>query len=138
MQQPIGYWLNRTDQAITKRMNDILQTDGITRVGWQVLNVLQPSAGASEAEVSGILQANAPQAMLTNTIKNLVVKGWIMRAEREPNALPTMQLTDAGRAAHKRIHERIAQFRQQSMQGISTDEYQTVIRVLELMAQNLE
>jgi DNA-binding MarR family transcriptional regulator len=138
MQQPIGYWLNRTDQAITKRMNDILQTDGITRVGWQVLNVLQPDAGVPEVQVYDILQANATQAMLIDTIEDLVAKGWVMRTEHEPGAPPTVQLTDAGRAEHKRLHERITQFRQQSLQGISTDEYQTMIRVLERIVQNLE
>jgi hypothetical protein len=36
--RPIGYWLNRTDQALTRSMDTTLLEFGLTRITWQVLN----------------------------------------------------------------------------------------------------
>ncbi|MFC7640513.1 hypothetical protein ACFQX6_05420 [Streptosporangium lutulentum] len=39
--KPIGYWLNRTDEALTHHMNGMLNEFGLTRIAWQVLNVVE-------------------------------------------------------------------------------------------------
>lgn len=46
MMKPIGYWLNPTDQAITRYLNDMLPEFGLTRVAWQVLNVIHDTLDA--------------------------------------------------------------------------------------------
>jgi len=139
MQQPIGYWLNRTDQALTKAMNNVLQAFGITRIGWQILNVLHQHASLSEEEVYALLEANADHAELVNTVDDLVVRGWV---ERTKQAAATserqMRLTEEGRATHEQLQSHITQFRQRSLQGISAEECQTAVHVLERIVRNLE
>ena len=132
-QQPIGYWLNRTDQAITTSMNRILAQYDITRVGWQLLNVVRSAEAVTEAQVSATMQANADAATLSATIAALTAKGWIRRIEPANDLV----LTEQGSAALEQIRQRIVEFRQQSLQGISPDDYQTVITVLERIIQNV-
>lgn len=132
-QQPIGYWLNRTDQAITTSMNRILAQYDITRVGWQMLNVLRTAETVAEAQAYATMQANADAATLSATIEELTAKGWIRRTEQRND----LALTEQGHATLEQIRQRIVEFRQQSLQGISADEYQTVITVLERIIQNV-
>lgn len=136
--QPIGYWLNRADQALTERMNLILQTHGLTRVGWQVLNVLRSETGQPEAQVFDVLQANASRTALSETIAHLSAKGWIVRVDDPADApAPILKLTHTGRDHHARVQEPITQFRQQSLRGITAEEYQLAIGVLERIIQNV-
>lgn len=136
--QPIGFWLNRADEALTNRMNEILQTHGLTRVGWQVLNVLQTDAGLPETQVYEVLRANASRTTLVDTLADLVAKGWVIRRHDQHNpAEPSLKLTEAGRAHHALVQEPITQFRLQSLHGITTEEYQLAISVLERIIQNV-
>jgi DNA-binding MarR family transcriptional regulator len=132
-QQPIGYWLNRTDQAITTAMNRLLEQDGITRVGWQLLNVLNRDDAVAESEVYDVMQANADSATLAATIERLIATGWVVRTELGQE----LALTDEGKAQLARIRRRIGEFRQQSLQGVSEDDYRTMIAVLERIINNL-
>jgi DNA-binding MarR family transcriptional regulator len=132
-QQPIGYWLNRTDQAITTAMNHLLEQDGITRVGWQLLNVLNRGDAVAQSEVYAVMQANADAETLRATIEQLIAKGWVVRTERAQE----LALTDEGRRELARIRRRIGEFRQQSLQGVSEDDYRTMIAVLERIISNL-
>ncbi|MEU5876341.1 hypothetical protein [Spirillospora sp. NPDC047279] len=121
--KPLGYWLNRTDQALTAHMDRTLAEFGLTRVAWQMLNVIKSGADFSE------LQANADATTLGTTFDTLVADGW---TTREPT------LTPEGRARLTDVAERIATFRERSMAGISPDDYRTTIGVLERITANLD
>ncbi|CAM5428966.1 hypothetical protein STANM309S_02958 [Streptomyces tanashiensis] len=43
--KPIGFLLNRTDEALTRVMDGTLGEFGLTRVAWQVLNLAKGTAG---------------------------------------------------------------------------------------------
>ncbi|MEV0383258.1 hypothetical protein [Nonomuraea sp. NPDC050643] len=47
------------------------------------------------------------------------------------------RLTEAGRAAHAEIAERVGGFRRQALTGISPEEYESAVGVLRRMAGNL-
>ncbi|MEU3722871.1 hypothetical protein [Streptomyces sp. NPDC031705] len=46
--KPIGYWLNRTDQALTTAMDSVLAEFGLTRLGWQVLGAVRDEPGTTD------------------------------------------------------------------------------------------
>ncbi|MFF7591428.1 hypothetical protein ACFZCK_28520 [Kitasatospora purpeofusca] len=46
--RPIGYWLDRTDLAFTTTMNAMLAGAGLTRLAWQVLNVVEADPRATD------------------------------------------------------------------------------------------
>ncbi|WP_018351492.1 MarR family winged helix-turn-helix transcriptional regulator [Longispora albida] len=130
--KPIGYWLNRTDRAITTAMNQALTSAGITRTGWQILNVAG-LADCTTDHVLDVLAANADRYTLLGTIGDLLADGLLYRPG--PNLLAR---TPSGEDLFARADALIAGFRERSLTGISIEEYQTAVRVLERMTANLE
>ncbi|MFF5205274.1 MarR family winged helix-turn-helix transcriptional regulator [Streptosporangium sp. NPDC000396] len=130
--KPIGYWLNRTDKALTGYMNSMLGEFGLTRIAWQVLNVVEETPQATDADVLAVLGANADAPTLTAAIDTVLAGGWVSRPEPA-----LLALTDDGRARLATVAERVDAFRDLSMRGISLQEYQTAVSVLERMTHNL-
>ncbi|MBL1094324.1 MULTISPECIES: MarR family winged helix-turn-helix transcriptional regulator [Streptomyces] len=131
--KPIGYWLNRTDKALTHYMNDMLAGFGLTRIAWQVLNVIQDTRDVHDTEVRSILAANADLATLTEAVDAVLADGWAARP-----APDRLTLTSDGRRRLNEVAVRVDAFRELSMTGIALDEYHTAVRVLERMCHNLE
>ncbi|KJK57471.1 MarR family winged helix-turn-helix transcriptional regulator [Saccharothrix sp. ST-888] len=131
--KPIGYWLNRTDQALTDYMNSMLAEFGLTRIAWQILNVVEDDPQATDSDVLAVLAANADAAALTGAIETIVADGWVARPE--PGRLA---LTDDGRARLAEAAERVGAFRELSTAGITGEEYRIAVTVLERMTHNLE
>lgn len=131
--KPIGYWLNRTDQALTRHMNDTLAEFGLSRTAWQVLNVLHDTGGSTDADVLSTLRANAGTPTLTAAIDTVLADGWARRPS--PHHLA---LTPEGHRRLKGVAERVEAFRALATTGISPQEYRTAVLVLERMTHNLE
>ncbi|MFF2552248.1 MarR family winged helix-turn-helix transcriptional regulator [Nocardia sp. NPDC058058] len=131
--RPIGYWLNRTDRAITDYMNDTLAEFGLTRLAWQVLNAVRDGKDISDIEVRDVLVANADTADLDSAITLTLTDGWVSRPGPERLALTADGLERLGK-----VGEHIDTFREISVAGISDDEYRTAVSVLERMTKNLE
>ncbi|MFD9620796.1 hypothetical protein ACFWB2_26370 [Streptomyces virginiae] len=62
--EPIGFWLNRTDQALTASMDALLADFGLTRLDWQVLNVVKDDPRATDTTVLTTLAAGADAGAL--------------------------------------------------------------------------
>ncbi|MRH89150.1 MarR family transcriptional regulator [Nocardia sp. SYP-A9097] len=131
--KPIGYWLNRTDRAITHYMNNALAEFGLTRLAWQVLNVVRDGGDVADDAVHSILVANADTADLDTAISLVLTDGWVSRP-----APAHLALTDHGRERLVEVGERINTFREVSLAGVTDDEYRTAVSVLERMTSNLE
>jgi hypothetical protein len=131
--KPIGYWLNRSDQALTTTMDALLAAFGLTRLTWQVLNVLKDDPRAADAGIRALLAANADAGALTGAIEAVLAGGWALRPE--PGRLA---FTDDGRARFAEIGVRVGAFRERAAAGIPPEEYRTAVGVLERMTRNLE
>ncbi|MEV0151342.1 MULTISPECIES: MarR family winged helix-turn-helix transcriptional regulator [unclassified Nonomuraea] len=131
--KPIGYWLNRTDQALTRSMNDMLSEFGLTRIAWQVLNVIDDTPETTDSDVLSALAANADVHTLTAAVDAVLTDGWAARP-----APDRLALTARGRQRLAGVAERVDAFRELSMTGISPDEYRTAVRVLERITHTLE
>ncbi|MGF6884779.1 hypothetical protein ABIA39_007040 [Nocardia sp. GAS34] len=131
--KPIGYWLNRADHAFTVHMNTMLIEFGLTRIAWQVLNVVADTADATDVDIHTVLAANADPATLDTAIAATLTDHWTTRPESGRIAL-----TDHGHRRLADVSDRVAAFRAQSMNGITSDEYRTAVSVLERMTLNVE
>ncbi|MGZ9932267.1 MarR family winged helix-turn-helix transcriptional regulator [Streptomyces sp. NC-S4] len=130
--KPIGYWLNRTDQALTASMDAALAEFGLTRLGWQVVNAVKDDPRATDTTVLTDLAAGDDPAVLTSTVASLLTGGWVTRPQPD-----RLALTDGGRARLTEVARRVADFRELSAQGITREEYVTAVSVLERMTRNL-
>ncbi|MEU9048646.1 MULTISPECIES: MarR family transcriptional regulator [unclassified Kitasatospora] len=131
--KPIGYWLNRTDKALTRSMNGMLDEFGLTRTAWQVLNVIRDTPDAADTDVHTALAPNADLPTLTAAIDTALTDDWATRP-----APGRLALTENGRRRLAAVEERISAFRELSMTGITAQEYHTAVSVLERMTHNLE
>jgi hypothetical protein len=128
MNRPIGYWLKEVDRLIEESFGRLLAEEGLMRRHWQVLNTI--AAGpATRTGVDGALTPFAPT--VAPVIDELVARGWVR------DMAGTLELTEAGVAAHAGVSERVRVNRQALTRGVSPSEYTTVVAVLERMAGNL-
>jgi DNA-binding MarR family transcriptional regulator len=128
MERPIGYWLKEVDRLIEESFGRLLAEDGLTRRHWQVLNTVSTGPTAT----ADLDRALAPfEPTVAPVLDDLAGRGWV------EDTAGVVELTEAGRAAHASVRDRVLANRQALTRGISDAEYATVVRLLERMAGNL-
>jgi hypothetical protein len=136
MQRPIGFWLKLVDSLITEQFATSLEEHGVTRLQWQLLNVLNngPATGADLGAMLApfLTTAGADEpADPGEHLSELVESGWVeLEAE-------TYRLTERGMASLTRLTEVVESIRAKAGDGISGVEYETTIATLQRMAGNL-
>jgi len=126
---PIGYYLKKTDNLLTDRINKIHSEWGLTRTEWQLLNAIYE--GVDKSTLLTQLAVFASTEQLIGTITELIKRGLVIET-------PTLKLTDEGERTFRNCLQKQTALRQQSMQNISEQEYRQLITTLEKMIDNLE
>jgi hypothetical protein len=131
-QRPIGYWLRLVDGLIDDEFARTLDEHGVTRMQWQLMNVLargQASVEMLDAAVKPYLVAGGETTL--DHLTELIESAWV-------DATPTgYELTERGHGALDRLTNVVAGQRTAMSAGVSEDEYLTTSRTLEQMARNL-
>ncbi|MGH7196750.1 MAG: MarR family winged helix-turn-helix transcriptional regulator [Candidatus Saccharimonadales bacterium] len=131
-QVPIGLFLKRADAAITAYASKALQEVGIDRTQWQMLRIVHEARVISKESVRQSLKDFIDEQTFNKLLQRLTGDGWI--AEKQGQ----LALTDAGNEKHDQAFEIQKQVRQQTVKGISEEEYNAVIRVLQQVIENLK
>ena len=131
--RPIGFWLKLVDRQIDEQFASTLDEHGVTRRQWQLLNVLTQEPATVEqldAAVASFLSSETEESSAEH-LAELVDSGWvaIMRSRYE--------LTERGRAALDRLSEVVATQRTLVTEGLTQQQYDDTLAVLERMARNL-
>lgn len=129
--QPIGLWLKRADEAITRYTNSVLQSMGLTRFHWQVLNLLHERGPSSTGTLMAEMDVFVNQSELDALATDLADKGWL---ERDGG---TLRLTDDGVKGREDVFARMNGVREASLSGVSPEDYAIVIRTLQKVVENL-
>jgi DNA-binding MarR family transcriptional regulator len=135
-QLPIGYWLKHTDEVITKHVNQVLNDNGFTRFRWQVLNILYDSGSITRSDVFTTMKTFINESQLDEILEGFVQEGWLVKSSNDDAT--TLMLTDAGKAEREVIFKLQGEVRRRAVQGITEQEYTTVIDVLQRIVNNLE
>lgn len=132
--RPVGYWLKQLDRLLEDGLDRLLGDEGLARRHWQALSTLArgPFGEGELASALGPFVRDDPAGLRT-VLDSLAERGWTVRDDED-----RLVLTRAGRDAQERILLRVRDMRGLTVQGISEDEYATVIDVLARMAANLE
>ena len=135
--RPIGYWLKLVDRLIDEQFASTLEEHGVTRRQWQLLNVLSKESATVEqldAAVAPFLAPpaeGAPAETSAEHLSELIDSAWV-------DATTTgYELTERGRTAFERLADVVATQRTVVAEGVSPEEYQQTLAVLERMARNL-
>ena len=135
-QQPIGYWLKRADEVITEHVDRVLSDNGFTRFRWQVLNIIYQAGTITRGGLFDTMQTFIDAHRLDEIIDGFIKEGWLVK--RGEGDAAQLTLTDAGKAQRETVFELQSEVRRRAMQGITEQEYATVIDVLQRMVKNLE
>lgn len=131
-QRPIGYWLKLVDGLIDEQFAHTLDEHGVTRMQWQLLNVLargQASVEMLDAAVAPFLIAGEETTL--DHLTELIESAWV-------DATPTgYELTERGHGALARLTNVVAEQRTVMSAGVTEEGYLTTIQSLEQMARNL-
>jgi DNA-binding MarR family transcriptional regulator len=131
--KPIGYWVKRLDDLLESIFDHALARQHLARRHWQVLNVLRGEPVTDEA----VHEALAPfwrseSVSQAAIVTELIERGWIHRPE--PGVLA---LTPAGLDAHTDVLAKVEQTRSQVIDGLSPEEYHTVVDGVRRMCDNV-
>ncbi|MEU5941112.1 hypothetical protein ABZ807_18400 [Micromonospora sp. NPDC047548] len=134
--KPIGYWLKHLHNLIEEQFDATLGDLGLDRRQWQILNVLSRAA-RSRGEVEQALAPFWPDGVphpgaILDGPDGLVTRGWVAEDG------DMLALTEQGRAAHRTAAERVGETRQLLLRGLTPEQYVETVRVLSVMAGNVE
>ena len=135
--RPIGFWLKLVDRMIDEQFASTLEEHGVTRRQWQLLNVLAQEPSTVEqldAAVAPFLVAATDGGERESSVEHLtelIDSAWV-------DATPTgYELTERGRIALDKLSEVVAAQRTLATEGVSPEEYEQTVAVLERVARNL-
>ena len=134
--KPIGYWLKHADEVITEHADRALRDNGFTRSRWQALNTVYEADTITMSGVFGTLQTFINARQLEEIVEGFVQEGWLVK--RGEGDAAELTLTDAGKSQRETVFKLQSEVRRRAMQGITEEEYATVIDVLQRMVKNLE
>lgn len=129
--RPIGFWLRLVDGLINEQFAATLDEHGVTRIQWQLLNVLASgSATVTELDVAVTPFLVGDETTLEH-LSELIDSGWV-------DATPTAyELTERGHGARDRLTNVVAGQRTDMVAGVTEDDYLRVVAALEQIAHNL-
>ncbi|MEV5747879.1 MarR family transcriptional regulator [Actinoallomurus sp. NPDC052308] len=131
--RPFGYWVKEIDRRIEEMGRRVLAEQGLDRRLWQVLNTIaRGPVGPDDLdrELAPFLSADEPT--LRPYVDDLARRGWVSRSGEGD-----LTLTDAGRDAYARARERMYAARARVVEGLSSEDYDTLMDLLERIAGNL-
>ncbi len=130
--RPIGFWLKLVDRMIDEQFASTLEEHGVTRRQWQLLNVLSREPATVEqldAAVAPFLSGESDDTSAEH-LAELVDSGWVASGAR-------YEITERGRTAFDKLEAVVAAQRTIVTEGVTPDQYEQTVRVLERMARNL-
>lgn len=133
MGRPIGYWLRLVDGLLTARVDAAQRQHGMTRLEWQILNLLREGVAPSTARVAEIMRPFAAPEAVDAMLASLTAREWV-----ECRADDSCDLTEAGAEVLALAQQAQAGVRARLMTNVTPDEYQLVVAVLQRIATNLQ
>ena len=130
---PIGYWLKRADELLTKRIDEAQRSNGLRRLEWQALNVIRERRTATRNEIVDTLRSFADAGAMDDMLGGLAHRGLVSAAAENG-----FELTQAGVELYDRAQAFQQAIRQQAVAGISETEYAMALSVLQRLVENLE
>ncbi|RDI69207.1 MarR family winged helix-turn-helix transcriptional regulator [Nocardia pseudobrasiliensis] len=132
--KPLGYWLKHIDRGIEQNFTTLLGTEGIVRRSWQLLHTLAVTGPRTLPEldraVAPFLDESDPTVV--PYLEPLITKGWVAFDN------DVYALTPAGHPAHDALFARIGTQREAIIEGLTPDDYETLIALLRRIADNVD
>lgn len=132
LEQPIGFWTIRAGEAIRSRIRSRLAEVGVSQHEWWVLHQLSRyPGGVDEQQLVETIGPNDTDEAIVRTIDVVAEKGWVTRREG------MVMATSAGAERFTVAAEAQNELGVERRRGISDEEYEIAIRVLQRTIANV-
>ena len=129
--KPIGFYLKKVDELLSKGIDAVQSEFGISRFEWQILNVLKTNPSGHD-EIAKELAPFIGQNNLDDTLTGFINKSFIGLNGAN------YKLTTEGENIFTNALEKQKIFREKSMKNVPAKGYQTTIKTLEQIINNLK
>ncbi|MBV6479201.1 MAG: hypothetical protein HGGPFJEG_01962 [Ignavibacteria bacterium] len=127
---PIGYYLKKADNLLTEGINKIHEELGLTRTGWQILNMINERGSVDSPTIKKLLLEFETGKKIDDFIYGLIDSGLVKEHK-------FLSLTDKGKEVFKICLEKQTAFRHKAMRNITDNDYEQIIATLEKLIGNL-
>jgi DNA-binding MarR family transcriptional regulator len=104
---------------------------------WVILDHIYPSPGISQNDLAQITAKDAPTT--TRILEILINKGWVeRRAARIDRRKSMLFLTEEGEKLHQKTFPVVAAVRTKAWEGLSDDDFDQLVRMMDAIYGNLE
>lgn len=135
LDKPIGYWIKKADDVLTRSINDVQQQYGMTRLSWQLLHTICTHPPLTAATVADFVSPFASVAEVQTVLSAMINQGFLVW-NNQLDSVPVC--TQAGQELHDRCSAQQVVVRQQAMQDISNEQYALTVETLQAIVANLE
>jgi MarR family transcriptional regulator, transcriptional regulator for hemolysin len=133
---PIGLQLAMTSKAVGRAFNEALAAHGGSIPIWLILNGLKTEQRRTQLELARAIGIEGPT--LTRHLDGLEHAGLVeRRRDLVDRRAVQVQLTRTGHALHGRLLRAVIAFNQRLRTGVSSDEIETLRRVLAQLQDNV-
>lgn len=135
----IGFVIDRTLRKIRQHLQKKFNENNydITVEQWVVLDMLQQKNGIPQNEIAENTFKDAPT--VTRIIDQLCKKGWVYRqTDNDDRRKFNVFVTIEGLKVAEQLLPFVFEVRQKSWEGLSEEDYQHLIRILNVIYGNLE
>jgi hypothetical protein len=131
--RPIGYWLRHLHNLLEEQFAATLSDLELGRREWQVLHTLADGPRTAEALREALASfAGEGGPDVDGVLAGLRARGWVRIED------PGVGLTEAGRSGHDEAATRVGENRKALLNGLTGEQYTETVRVLSVMAANVE
>ncbi|WP_104524802.1 MarR family transcriptional regulator [Blastococcus atacamensis] len=130
-ERPIGWWVKRLDTLLDEAVDAVVAGEQLTRRHWQVLHSLAEGPVQEPALHAALADFGAADE-LAGVVAELIGRGWVVTGP------VGVALTPDGVLAHDRVARSVERVRRHVADGLSRQEYERTILVLDRMVQNVE
>lgn len=130
-----GWYLNETDQAMTRYMDRSLGKVGLTRFHWQIMNRIHLSGLAVKEKLYARHYLGADD--FNEVIDSLIRRGWVDVVEPAEPGETKLQFTDAGENIYGEVAATVKEAAVQMFASITKEEYETTVNVLSRLIRHM-
>jgi MarR family transcriptional regulator, transcriptional regulator for hemolysin len=133
---PIGLLLAATSKSVGRAFNDALAESGGSIPIWLILNALKSEPRRTQLDLARAVGIEGPT--LTRHLDGLEQAGLVTRQRGSVDRRAVqVELTRAGQTLHARLLKAVIQFNQQLRSGLSSDDIETLRRLLNRLQDNV-
>jgi len=128
---PVGYWIKKADNLITKGINVIQADFGIKRIEWQMLTLISEKGRIDKQAVIDSLKPFADAIAVIDILQKFVDNKLVEAVAGDYTLSPN------GMQLYESCYKKQMAFRKKAAKNISEEDYECTIRSLMQLVANL-